>query len=175
VIRRATVADAAGIARVQVDGWRAAYRGLVPQAHLDGLSYADREQRWAAIAANPEQATFVALAGEVVVGFGNGGARHSQRLDSDGELYALYVWPGRWRSGFGRRLIGAVAAELAARGSVGLGVWVLRDNAAGCRFYAALGGQRSVEAETFIGGACLTKVAYLWPSLEPLLVGRGDR
>ena len=34
-VREATVADSAGIARVRIETWRAAYRGLVPQEALD--------------------------------------------------------------------------------------------------------------------------------------------
>ena len=37
-VREATVADSAGIARVRIETWRAAYRGLVPQEVLDRLS-----------------------------------------------------------------------------------------------------------------------------------------
>ena len=36
-IRPATAADAAQIARVRVDCWRSTYRGLVPDAYLDGM------------------------------------------------------------------------------------------------------------------------------------------
>ena len=36
-IREATPADAEGIADLQVRAWRTAYRGQVPDAHLDDL------------------------------------------------------------------------------------------------------------------------------------------
>jgi hypothetical protein len=39
IIRDASPADAAAIARVRVDAWRETYRGIVPEAFLDGLSY----------------------------------------------------------------------------------------------------------------------------------------
>ena len=45
-VRSATPADANGIARVQVDTWRTTYGGIVPDAHLDALSYRHRESVW---------------------------------------------------------------------------------------------------------------------------------
>ncbi|GAA4247772.1 hypothetical protein [Dactylosporangium darangshiense] len=39
-IRPATVEDAGAVAAVHVGSWRAAYRGIVPQEHLDGLDVA---------------------------------------------------------------------------------------------------------------------------------------
>src|SRR5918998_4172552 len=47
VVREARPADAAGIARVHVDTWRTTYRGIVPDDHLDALSYEARERFWA--------------------------------------------------------------------------------------------------------------------------------
>jgi RimJ/RimL family protein N-acetyltransferase len=41
-VRRATTADAEEIARVNVASWRAAYRGLVPDAVLDRMDPAGR-------------------------------------------------------------------------------------------------------------------------------------
>ncbi len=37
-IRRATAQDAAAIARVRIDAWRVTYRGMIPDAYLDGMS-----------------------------------------------------------------------------------------------------------------------------------------
>lgn len=45
-IRRAVLADAKGIAKVQVDSWQTTYQGIVPAEFLAGMSYEDREQKW---------------------------------------------------------------------------------------------------------------------------------
>ena len=37
-LRRASVADAENIARVNLDTWRVAYRNLLPTAYLDAMS-----------------------------------------------------------------------------------------------------------------------------------------
>ncbi|MCX6344936.1 MAG: hypothetical protein NT018_07660 [Armatimonadetes bacterium] len=38
-IRKATIEDAAGIAKVGVDTWRNAYCGIISDEYLDGLNY----------------------------------------------------------------------------------------------------------------------------------------
>ena len=75
-VRSATPADANGIARVQVDTWRTTYGGIVPDAHLDALSYRHRESVWQQIISRKrsDESQFVAEtdAGEVVA-FASGG------------------------------------------------------------------------------------------------------
>ena len=45
-LRRATVDDAPAIAGVHVRTWQAAYRGLMPQALLDSLTFERRRGWW---------------------------------------------------------------------------------------------------------------------------------
>jgi ribosomal protein S18 acetylase RimI-like enzyme len=169
MIRDAVVADAEAIARVHIDSWRAAYRGVVPQGYLDSMSYADRKLRWRRqLADDDEVATFVADEPHAgIVGFGICGPQRSDGLDSDGELYAIYLLAEYWRRGLGRQLMRAVVAALRARAYSTMGLWVLRDNAA-CRFYEALGGVKVGEGEHFVGGVCLPKLAYVWRTLPAI-------
>ena len=45
-VRRATPADAPGAARVQVDGWRFTYAGVMTDEFLASLSYEAAEESW---------------------------------------------------------------------------------------------------------------------------------
>jgi len=45
-LRAGTAADARRIAELQVRAWQAAYRGLLPDAHLAGLPVDERERQW---------------------------------------------------------------------------------------------------------------------------------
>src|SRR6266542_4172074 len=69
-IRRATVEDAAAIARVRVDTWRSAYRGILPDELLDGLDPAESAVRWrrGLETLNPDRVAYVADAGGAIVG-----------------------------------------------------------------------------------------------------------
>ncbi len=46
LVSDAEAADAVAIADIHVRSWRTAYRGVMPDAVLDGLSVADRTQQW---------------------------------------------------------------------------------------------------------------------------------
>ena len=68
------------MSRVYVDGWRFTYRGLVPDAVLNGLSYERREQLWHERLTSPREGdcTYVAEDDDGnVVGIVHGGRDNS--------------------------------------------------------------------------------------------------
>ena len=187
-VREARPADVAAIARVHVDTWRTTYRGIVPDAHLDALSYEARERFWtyalgriaAAVEAGETAGDaraaglFVAEApGGEVVGFASCGREATGDPEYPGELYAIYVLDAWQGHGLGRRLAQAVADRLAAAGLRAMLVWVLADNPMR-RFYEALGGRLVRRKQVEIGGVALDEVAYGWSDTAALrAVGRG--
>ena len=58
-IRPATEDDALAIGRVQVETWRAAYRSIVADATLAGLSPTERAHQWRDLLADRSGARFV--------------------------------------------------------------------------------------------------------------------
>ncbi len=166
IVRPATPADAAGIARVHVDTWRTTYRGVVPDDFLARLAYDKSEARWTQTLGNPSggQFAFVGVeerSGEVV-GFAVAGPERDGDPTYTGEVYALYILQAYQRQGLGRRLMAACARELSRRGFGSVLVWVLADNP--CRlFYETLGGRRLRAKPLTIGGTTLQEIAYGWP------------
>ncbi len=176
-IRAAQLEDAAAIARVHVDSWRAAYRDILPASFLDALSYEAREQRWREwwTQADPQRWLFVAEddAGRII-GFAAGGPERDGIAGYGGEVYAIYLAPETFHRGIGRRLMAVCADKLIDQGfSAGL-VWALEDNRSARAFYEALGGQLMGAKPVTIGGTPLTEVAYGWPDLCILLDARGE-
>jgi hypothetical protein len=101
-LRDAAPADAHAIATVHVQSWGAAYRGLLPDAVLAGLSVAAREQSWFDIlsAPQPRTRTVVATTDTTVLGFASiGPARDGESDPAAGELYAIYLDPDVWAAG----------------------------------------------------------------------------
>jgi GNAT superfamily N-acetyltransferase len=168
LIRAAQPADVPGIARVVVDSWRTTYRGIIPDAVLDDLSYEERARIWAQAIDNPASVVYVAAtpAGEIV-GAATGGPAPAEYSDYQGELQAIYLLAAHQGQGLGRRLLAAVAQQLAERDLFSLLVWVLAENPA-CRFYEALGGQPAGARPFAIGGVTLTLLAYGWADTRPL-------
>lgn len=131
--------DADAIARVQVAGWHATYRGLMPDALLDAHTFEARAPRWRQNLSElePRRRTTVFERDGTVVGFATAGPSRDER--EAGELWALYAHPEAWGSGVGRALLGDALAFLAARGHASVMLWVLRGNARAIRFYEAAG------------------------------------
>lgn len=162
-IRQASAADALAIARVHVDSWQQAYRGIVPQSHLDQLSVATREKMWVEIFQQGNSETLVAYTEERVVGFISlGHLRDDQAARDAGEIYAIYVCPAHWCTGVGASLWWAALACLRERGFVRVAVWVLAANARAIRFYESVGLALSADSATSleIGGISLPELRY---------------
>jgi ribosomal protein S18 acetylase RimI-like enzyme len=163
VVRRAVAEDSHGIAVVHVSSWQHAYRGIVPQAHLDRLSVADREKRWVEILGQDSSETLVADADGHIVGFVSYGRSRGERAEPDeGEVYAIYVRSSHWSTGVGRSLWDAAFARLRELGFVRAIVWVLAANEKAIQFYERVGFTLCEGSETTvdIGGKRLPEVRY---------------
>lgn len=164
-VRRATVADAAVIAAVRIDSWRATYRGMVPDAYLDGMKVEESTALWTRIlhAASDAACVFVAEIQGEIVGFAAGMTLREPKLGFDSELTAIYLIPSVQRAGIGRRLVAHVAATLASAGANSMLVWVLAQNNIAREFYAKLGAE------------LLTEQAFSWDELDLQEAGYGWR
>lgn|GEM_PF-152009 len=143
-VRHAHPADACSIARVHIDSWKTAYRGLVPDAYLDQLSYDESEQVWRrSLADQNSTRLFVSeVEGAGVVGFAAGGpGRSRDPVDPayGGELWGIHILAEYRRQGIGQALVREVVRWLAAHGMQSMFVWCLYDAPARL-FYTALGG-----------------------------------
>jgi hypothetical protein len=167
-VRVATVDDAQGIARVQVDTWRSTYRGIVPDSYLDSLTYEARSQQWARMLAQDDGTfAFVAEHASGIVAFASGGPNRGSDLPFAGALYAIYVSAGQQGRGQGCVLFHQVARQLVSASLPSMVVWVFAQNPA-CGFYERMGGKPCAETTFEIGGKNLSKVAYGWPNIGVL-------
>jgi GNAT superfamily N-acetyltransferase len=175
VVRRAVPADAAAIARVRVDAWRSTYRGMIPDAYLDGMSVEAGEAQWRRILDAPPGrfSVFVAAEGGEVVGFASGLMLEPPKLGCDAELTAIYVRADRKRTGIGRRLTGAVAAAQRNHGATGLLTWVIAGNRPARAFYEALGAELLVEQPFQWDGIDLVEAGYGFRDLDRLVAACG--
>ncbi len=136
VIRRATPADAVTIAGIHVRGWQWAYRGLLPDAVLDGLSVQAREEDWRGRLENDAVHTWVGEEGGRVVGFVSCGPVQD---DAAGEVFAIYREQDVGRAGVGLALLAHAMSDLESRGFTGAVLWVHEGNARARRFYERAG------------------------------------
>jgi GNAT superfamily N-acetyltransferase len=138
-LRSARPGDAHAIATIHVAAWRAAYRGLIPDDVLAGLSVAARRQGWLDRLTTPSARTRTVLVthDDAVLGFASTGpARDVTVRDATaGELYALYLAPHAWGRGIGAPLHADALDSLRSDGFTCASVWTLDGNDRAVRFY----------------------------------------
>jgi GNAT superfamily N-acetyltransferase len=170
-IRHAAMQDARAIAEVHIESYKSAYRGIFPEALLNGLSLETREDSWRNLLAAQEPSAGITMAGcdagGSVVGFASGGKERTGQLGCEGELYAIYLRPEAQRKGLGALLVRQFAEELVRRGFGSMAVWVLELNPSR-RFYERLGGKVIGQQPIERAGQTFIEVAYGWESLNGL-------
>jgi ribosomal protein S18 acetylase RimI-like enzyme len=160
-VRRATIADAGSIAEIDVLAWRAAYRGVMSDEYLDGLSIAYNELQWTKGLHAAEAEVFVAEDSHRVIGRVTLGATRDENAPPrTGEIYGVSVLPSSWSMGAGRALCRHAQQRLAELGFCRVTLWVLAANERAIRFYQGLGFSAGLEASIEIGGKSLPKVRY---------------
>jgi GNAT superfamily N-acetyltransferase/catechol 2,3-dioxygenase-like lactoylglutathione lyase family enzyme len=166
LVRPATTDDAAALGVVHVRSWQVAYRGQVPQEHLDRLDPRQRRLGWLRWLQDnpPPAAVLVAQDGSgEVVGFVNVAPSRDEDTDPRlvGEVQAVYVLPEHWGQGTGRLLMEAALRRLRVYGYREVTLWVLASNERARRFYEAGGWRPDGATKTDASrGFPLTEVRY---------------
>lgn len=142
-VRPAAASDALEIARVQVESWRWAYPGLLPQSYLDQLSAERRARSWTQLleAGDLRMVTWVALDDDGYCGLVSAGPL---RADSGtiGEVYSLYVSERVAGTGVGHLLLAYTTAQLKVMMFGSAVLWVLEQNQRARLFYEREGWAR---------------------------------
>lgn len=149
-VRPATSADAAEIVRIQIETWRTAYRGLVPDDTLDELDLRHAEQEWEHTLRDGPAIVLVSTEGAWTTGFcACGFAPEPEVAAADGSvpedaatvaLISVLLVEPRWgRRGHGGRLLAFAAHRLAAQGATRGITWVPEADEASMAFFRGAG------------------------------------
>jgi len=162
--RAATIEDTEAIARVHARSWQRAYRGIVGNDFLDGLSDQVWVERWRTIFTEPQEGvrTLVWDDGGEVTGFARIGPVRDPDPPAPGwdEVYAIYLDPRSWDRGAGSGLLVA-ALSTVADDVPGVSLWVFRDNARARAFYERHGFEvDGLAQELTIDGRAIAEVRY---------------
>ncbi|MFJ8495138.1 GNAT family N-acetyltransferase [Streptomyces sp. NPDC094038] len=162
-VRPMTLADCDRVSEIRIRGWQYAYRGLMPQPFLDGLSVErDAERRRARFRDAGDGVTeLVAERGGTIVGWAaHGPYRDGEVRTGDAELYAVYLDAAHLGTGAGRALLAAVLEQCAGHPRIYL--WVLKENARARRFYEMAGFAADGAEEPYeVDGVQVPEVRYV--------------
>ena len=164
-IRTATSGDAAALARVQVLTWQQTYRGILPDAFLDGLDVERSAESWRAVVADRRRITHVVDA-PGIVGFCTAGPSRGDPSGFRGEVEAIYVHPAEQGNGHGTALIRAAMDWLAGKRLTPVLVWALEANTRAHGFYQALGARRLDTRLLRIADALYPEVGFGFPEVS---------
>jgi ribosomal protein S18 acetylase RimI-like enzyme len=168
-IRRAGIADSAGIAQVQVTNYQVSYAELFAKHYLDDFTVEEQTHDWQDLfTKQPSEVVFVADLDGKIVGYALARAESREMPGYDSELVAFHVLPEYQKRGIGSRLFLETARHLQATGCCSLMLWTLKQNPVR-HFYAALGGELRGHKEYEIDADRMTEVAYGWSQLETLI------
>jgi GNAT superfamily N-acetyltransferase len=177
LIRDATIDDAEGMARIQVEGWNRAYASFIPDQLPASYDIGLRETQWRERLAQPAPGTVHLLAaeGDAILAVASGGPPLRDEVIVEGntdeytcQVYGLYVAPARYGGGIGRRILCELATRFTLQGHENLCLWAFELNPFR-RFYDRLGGQLVARAEWTVGDTIVSEIAYGWPEIGALI------
>ncbi len=133
-IRRGVPDDAEALGHLHLDVWDDAYTGLMPQGILDDRREEadERVERWRDILGQ-EKPTWVGADAEGLIGFSGVGPARDNDIDTELELYALYVRASYYGTGVGFALFEQAVGDRACY------LWVLAGNDRAIGFYERQG------------------------------------
>lgn len=172
--REANRSDADHIALLHAKSWRQTYRGMMPDAFLDGDVISNRLRAWHDRLAQDRADQFVCLAedGPDLVGFicafGNEDSTWGSCIDN------LHVAQERKRMGAGTALMKEAASWLQAHyPQSGVYLWVMEANAPARRFYERLGASNAGTVDKLDpAGGSAPSCRYVWPDPAKLADAR---
>ncbi|HEV7653617.1 MAG TPA: GNAT family N-acetyltransferase [Mycobacteriales bacterium] len=160
ICRPMVAADLDAASELHVRAWQTAYRGIVPQAFLDGMDPAVRRRRNEGRSLAGQH---VAEAGGEVVGWLSVGPYRDDDPPGPGcgEIEAIYARPDVVGAGVGRVLLAYGLGELRRHGLAPVLLWVLTGNDHARRFYEKAGFAADGATHDYeVGGATLPELRY---------------
>ena len=167
--------DAAAVARLHAESWRAHYRGSLSDSYLDGPIEAERLAAWTGRLAEPSAEQVVVLCEEAdtllgfVCAFIDEESRWGTLVDN------LHIRRDRKGAGLGRALMRDLARRLIRLGNRSpVHLFVLESNAAAQAFYRRVGGNvAGGERHSLPDGSEAPVLRIAWASPDALFEAAG--
>lgn len=162
-VRYARFEDMKTASGIRVDGWKAAYKGILADEFLNTLDYEATHKRFEN---NFNKEAFGVYESDTkeILGFCKFGERQNLELEGyheyDCELGAIYVRSDCQGQGIGKELFIFVTSEFRRKGKSKMLLWVLAENIPSIAFYKKMGGKLVSKKVQAIGGDTYYEVSF---------------
>ncbi len=123
--------DFAAISCVYALSWKAAYRGIIPNAYLDAIS----GDGWTRMLTNSLANSIVLLENGEYIGTASICPARDETRRGWGEIISIYLLPEYFGKGYGKPLLDAAVSGLEQMGFKRIYLWVLKENNRARGFY----------------------------------------
>jgi len=189
IVRDAGPGDAASIAALHSKSWKNAYRGLLPDAYLDGALAEEHSRQWQSLLGQsllgqsllaPSEATalphfasrpegFVRLIEREDILLGFISVWINYKAGYDAYVDNLHVRPDLRGAGIGGHLLRNAAAKVIEQGFRSLSLDVLEGNLAAIGFYEKMGGISRERSRDEMGGVMVDYRLMAWDDAAELI------
>lgn len=168
-IRKATIHDAQGIAKVHVDSWRTTYKGIIPDDYLNNLSYKQITELWIHNIGREDNFLLVAESTEgKIIGFADFWKRETNTMPNSSDLTSIYLLEEYQGRGIGKKLLEQLFLQIKRLGFQKIFVDVLAENKTRY-FYEYYGAKFYKSVQIKIGGKVLEELIYIWDNVDEVI------
>ncbi|MBR0491831.1 MAG: GNAT family N-acetyltransferase [Clostridia bacterium] len=162
IIRTATINDVGQIAKIKIEGWQTAYKGIIDNDFLDNMNLNEEIKKRKNNIENGVDIIVAELNNEIV-GFclyRNYIKEPENYHNANCELSALYVKSSLKRKGIGSKLMKYVIQKLKNQGKTQMILGCLKENSPSRTFYEKMGGKIIKIENSKIGNKEYEEVIY---------------
>ena len=150
--------DFNAIGEIYAQSWKTAYKGIVPQEYLDGLS----GSLWTKILGDSKYDAYVILEDEKHIGTSSICAARDEKMKGWGEIVSIYLLPEYFGKGYADPLFKGVINALSEKGYTNIYLWVLKENIRAHKFYEKHGFHQNGDTSLIeVAGKELTEIRYI--------------
>lgn len=161
-IRQTCLDDIESIARIKVEGWQRAYKGIIDDEYLSSMSVNEQIK---VINNYSLDTVFVAVKGNEVLGFCRFYDYDKpvyEDKEIDCEIREIYVKPDIKRQGIGSKLFIHTMNYFLQKGKSKLYLGCFKENYSARKFYEKMGGISQAGKDLEIGGKYYPTVSYIY-------------
>lgn len=161
MIRQVVITDASDLAKIHVETWRKAYKGIVPNSVLSKMSYENRLTYFNQAVNHEKNVVYETEQG--ILGFMTYGECRDMDLNmSYGEIWGIYVHPDFWGQSIGTSLMQWAITYFKDNKKQAVVLWVLEDNTNACMFYERLKFVKDGQKKVINLGKPLVAIRYIY-------------